>query len=58
MLNIVGVEKKHSYNIIWMVKNTMKKSLEKGRKKLIVIANFAILYKDFSYQKTKELRRK
>jgi len=41
-----------------MVKITIRESLEKGRKKLIVIARFAILYKDFSYQKTKELRRK
>jgi hypothetical protein len=41
-----------------MVKITMRKSLEKKGKKLILIANFAILYKDFSYQKTKRLRRK
>ena len=34
----------------------MKKSLEKGRKKLIVIANFAILYKDFSYQENKKTK--
>ena len=39
-----------------MVKITMRKSLEKNGKKLIVIANFAILYKDFSYQKNKKTK--
>ena len=34
----------------------MRKSLEKKGKKLIVIANFAILYKDFSYQKNKRTK--